>query len=93
MGMIVFFIVDCLFFDYAKHGFKHLCSALCPEDVLANCIYGIGRFVVFIQIYQKVCLDENLVIPVLAHMVGVMVADQPTDAFNLSVGVTSETYE
>ena len=61
------------------------------EDVLANGTYSIRGFVVLIQIDEEVCLDEYLIIQILAHMVSMMMTYEPTDAFNLTVGKTAES--
>ena len=53
--------------------------------------YGIRRFFVLKQIDKEVCLDEYLIIQILAYMVSVMMADEPADAFNLLVGKTAES--
>ena len=70
---------------YAIHCFKHSCSAPCPEDVLADSTYSMRGFFVLIQINEEVSLDEYLIVPILAHMVGVVMAYEPTDTFNLFV--------
>ena len=75
----------------SKHRFKHLCSAICSEDIPVHCTYGIHRFIILEQINKKICLDEYLIIQILAHMVSVMMADEPTDAFNLMVGKSAES--
>ena len=56
-------------------------------------MYGFRGFVVLKQIDQKVCLDENLIIQVIAHMIGMMMGNKPTDTFNLPVCITAQSYE
>ena len=76
---------------YTIHCFKYSYSALCPEDVLANGTYCIRGFFVLLQIDEEVCLDEYLIIQILAYVVSVMMGDEPTDTFNLAVSITAES--
>ena len=58
-----------------------------------HCTYGIRGFIVLEQIDQEIRLNKYLIVQILAHMVSMVVGDEPADTLFLFVGKSSETCE